>query len=68
MRPHRQHDSLSYESDIGQEVVTIVPHHNGMTYRLGCLQDSILYFVVCKVGVKTCKANHLQVFTILSIM
>ena len=49
MRTHREHDGLSYESDIGQEIVTLIAHRYSVASRLGCLQDSILYFVVCKV-------------------
>ena len=55
MRPHREHDGFAYESDIGQEVMSFVPHHYGVASQLGCLQDGILYFVVCKVGGWTSK-------------
>lgn len=50
MRPHCQHDSLAHQGDVGQEVVTLVAHHNSVSSHFSGCEDAVSYLIVTKEG------------------
>lgn len=55
MRTHRQHNSLAYQYDIGQEVVSFTSHHYGVPSHLGSSQDIVAHLIVAEAGSGTSK-------------